>query len=872
MYVNKNYFRAAKAKPTWRMDFQRQIMTGINKSTKNLHWWTLLLAAICAVITVGLIVYRNGGIFTYYGDYNCQQICFYMHAHELVKSGQIGWDWVTDLGANFIGSYSFYLLFSPFFWLTLPFDTSVVPYLMAPLFVLKFCTCAVTAYFYVARFVKDKRFAVVGGLIYAFSGYCIYNLFFNHFLDVVAFFPLLLIGIEELIVEDRHGPFIFAVAVNAMVNYWFFIGEVFFVILYFFIRITDKSIEHKFKKFLYVAVESVLGLCLAMAAVLPSVLAIMGNPRVGGDNFVNGWSLWLYYSEQRVPAIIASFFFPPDMPAKQNMFTGQGAQWASMAGWLPLFGMTGVIAWVRCVKHDWIKKMVIACTVCALVPALNAIFILFNNSYYARWFYMFELILVLATVKALEASRFDTSEDEETPKHAVVDYKKGLIPCFAITIGLILILTLTPVYYSDTGWTVGLLYNNLWFLLTASFAVASLLLSTALWFLRKKKHYKNILVLTTAVVCAAYGFAFINFGYSFAGDHEEIINEAVGLSEEMSLPEEDDSTFVRADFYECFENLGLYWNIPSIRCFHSIIPSSIMEFYPEVGVKRDVSSKPEYSYYALRSLLSVKYLYAQSSEVTTDSVLCQGFTFLKEENGYNIYVNENYIPMGFTFDYYITEEEYESVPESQRDKVLVSALVLSNSQIMRYSSDISHLPDGPDRYMSYSDFQTQAILRRHSSASEFSYDASGFTAKITLRKNNLVFFSVPYDDGWTAYVNGVETDIERVDTGFMAVYAEKGENEIVFVYHTPGLKIGICVSIVALVLTVLYILFFIRIKKRQKEEAVMDEYYSNRTTAETSEEDIELSPEEDLTLIRKPEDTPPYTEYDGPDPKIYPEL
>ena len=120
-------------------------MTGINKTTKNLHWWTLLLAAVCAIISIGFIVYRNGGIFTYYGDYNCQQICFYMHAHELVKSGQIGWDWGTDLGANFIGSYSFYLLFSPFFLITLPFSTSAVPYLMAPLFVLKFCTAAFTA-------------------------------------------------------------------------------------------------------------------------------------------------------------------------------------------------------------------------------------------------------------------------------------------------------------------------------------------------------------------------------------------------------------------------------------------------------------------------------------------------------------------------------------------------------------------------------------------------------------------------------------------------------------------------------------------------------------------------------------------------------
>ncbi|MGN0627297.1 MAG: YfhO family protein [Oscillospiraceae bacterium] len=842
-------------------------MTDIRKfMNKNMHWVTLLLAALCAIATVGLVVYRNGGIFTYYGDYNCQQICFYMHAHELVKSGQIGWDWVTDLGVNFIGSYSFYLLFSPFFWLTLPFDTAVVPYLMAPLFVLKFCTAAFTAYFFVARFVKDKRFAVIGGLLYAFSGYCIYNLFFNHFLDVVAFFPLILIGLEMLITEDKHGPFALSVALNAVVNYWFFIGEVFFVILYFFIRITDKNISSKFRCFLYVALESVLGLCLAAVAVLPSVLAIIGNPRTGTDDLINGWNLWLYYSEQRVPAIIASFFFPPDMPSKQNMFTGQGAQWASMAGWLPLFGMTGAIAFVRSRKKSWLTKMIAACTVCALVPVLNSVFVLFNNSYYDRWFYMFELMLVLATVKALESSCGDGDGDEE------IEYKKGLVPAFAVTIGLIAILVLTPVYDgSDGSWSFGLLYNNMWFLLSASFAVGSLCLTAALWYLNKKKYFKNLAVIMTAAVCAAYGFAYIQFGYGFAGDHQEIIDDAVGLYGEMSLPDEQNGDFVRADFYECFENMGLYWNIPSIRCFHSIVPSSIMEFYPEVGVKRDVSSKPEYSFYGLRALLSVKYLYADADETTPDTVLTEGFNYHSTVNGYNIYENENFIPMGFTYDYYITEEEYYSVPEGQRDKVLVSAIVLNNSQILRYSSSLRHLSDGPDMYMSYDTFTRHAADRAESSSISFKADSSGFTSTIFLSRKNLVFFSVPYDEGWTAYVNGVETAIERVNTGFMAVYADKGVNEIVFVYETPGLKIGAIISAGALVITAGYIAYFVIRYKRRKEDLLIDEYYQKQAAAAESGEP-ELSPEEDMTVIRRPEDVPPYEEYKGPEEKIYPEL
>lgn len=836
------------------------MIKGINNTQKNLHWQTLLLAVICAAVTVGFVVWRNGGIFTYYGDYNCQQIAFYMHTHELVTNGQIGWDWNTDLGSSLIGAYSFYLIFSPFFWLTFPFETAMVPYLMAPLFVVKFAVCAFTAYFYVARFVKDKRFAVVGGLLYAFSGYCIYNVFFNHFLDVVAFFPLILIGLEMLITEDKHGPFAAAVALNAIVNYWFFIGEVFFVILYFFIRITDKNIDHKLRRFLFVAAESVIGLGIAAVAVLPSVLAITANPRTGVDNFINGWNLWLYYSEQRVPAIIASFFFPPDMPSKQNMFTGQGAQWASMAGWLPLFGMTGVIAYVRCVKNDWLKKMIIACCICALVPVLNAVFILFNHSFYARWYYMFILMLVLATAKALESSY----EGGET----AIDMKKGLLPSFCVIIGLILILTLTPVHYNDGNWEMGLLYDDSWFLLSAAFAVVCVFLATLLWFLQKKKYYKNLLILTTTIVCALYGFAYINLGYSFAGDHQEIIDDAVGLYEEMELPET--KSFARADFYECFENMGLYWNIPSIRCFHSVVSPSIMEFYPTVGVKRDVSSKPEYEFYELRSLLSVKYLYSDADETIPESNIVQGFNYLTTENGYHIFQNENYIPMGFTFNQYITEEEYYSVYETQRSELLISSIVLTEEQSHLYAPYIDHNENLYDCInLSYANFQDEVRQRARDSAYIFNYDHKGFTAKIHLSESNLVFFSVPYDAGWTAYVNGVETAIEKVDIGFMAVFAEKGINEIVFVYNTPGLKLGAAITVFSVLALVGYIVFFHFYQKRKAAEGeLINEFFeTHRFVAEA-----ELSPEEDLTIVRSPDEVPQYREYTGPEEKIYPEL
>ncbi len=76
------------------------------------------------------IIIADGGYYIYYGDYNSQQIPFYNLANDAVRSGSFGWNWYTDLGVNFIGSYAFYLLGSPFFWLTTILPRSWVTFAM----------------------------------------------------------------------------------------------------------------------------------------------------------------------------------------------------------------------------------------------------------------------------------------------------------------------------------------------------------------------------------------------------------------------------------------------------------------------------------------------------------------------------------------------------------------------------------------------------------------------------------------------------------------------------------------------------------------------------------------------------------------------
>ncbi|MEG2295133.1 MAG: YfhO family protein, partial [Oscillospiraceae bacterium] len=272
-----------------------------------------ILAIISATIIFLPFIIMDKGYFFYMGDFNVQQVPFYMLAHDAVRSGDIFWNWFTDLGVNFQGSYSFYLLFSPFFWITLLFPNSFVPFLMAPLLILKTGCAALFSYLYIKRFVKDQYYALVGSLLYAFSGYLLYNVFFNHFHEVAVFFPLLLIGLEELIENDRRGLFALAVALNAMVNYWFFIGEVVFVVIYVFVRMTSrKDGKAVLKKFFWIGFESVIGICLVAFVLMPSILTIIGNPRTTSDNLLTGWNFWVYWQEQRPLEIIRSLFFPPD--------------------------------------------------------------------------------------------------------------------------------------------------------------------------------------------------------------------------------------------------------------------------------------------------------------------------------------------------------------------------------------------------------------------------------------------------------------------------------------------------------------------------------------------------------------------------------
>ncbi|MBE6867674.1 MAG: hypothetical protein E7494_02825 [Ruminococcus albus] len=791
---------------------------------KEKYLLLFILAFVGMMIGFLPAMIRNHGIFMYYGDFNSQQLMFYKHAQQMVKEGNLCWDWGTDLGSGFVSTYSFYLLGSPFFWLTTLFPVGSTVYLMPWLLAIKTGVAGICAYAYLRRFINNKNCAVIGGLLYAFSGFQTYNIFFNHFHDATAFFPLLLLAFELLVQENKKGAFAIAVAITATISYFFFVSAVVFTVIYFFLRCIEKDFDITLKKFIYLGVEAVIGLAMSCIILLPSVLMVMNNYRV--NERMVGLDYILYNDKARIARIFQAFFTLSDMPARVNIFDVDSARWASLAGYLPLFSMCGVIAYMRTrKKRDWLGWSVIVFVIMACVPILNSAFMLFNSSYYARWYYHPILIFALMTAKVLE-------EDPD-------QLKKGFLPTAIAGIGFLAVGLLPKYEGKEIVYGKLAQYPELYYIqigVTVGMIVA---LCALIYFIPRGKRFTTVAVGMTAVACVVCNSSEVWYGVKQGNDNADYIERAINGGKNIDTAKLDaefayggeDSDFYRIDTSDSVDNWCMFWDLSSMRCFHSCVDPAIMDFYAEIDQQRDVATRMEPEYYPLRSLNSVRYYFDELTDKqrsgenenpkseTVPKLL--GFTYIDTMNGFNIYENENYIPMGFAFDYYTDDEAIKDHEKLEKTIMLTKALVLNGNQAAVYSDYIKPYEFSDDE-LNYHNYINNCSERKAESCYYFRHDTNGFTGKIKLEEPKLVYFSIPYEKGWSAKVNGEEVKVEKVNYGMMAVLVPAGDSEIVFSYSADGQTKGIALTIfgfVALAGYLVYRRFFDKDDKVEKKTA-----------------------------------------------------
>ena len=744
----------------------------------------------------------GGGYFHYAGDFNDQQINFYQYAKSFVKQGGT-FSWATDLGSGFVNAYSFYLLGSPFFWLTLWVPSRLMPWMMVPLLCLKMALAGGGGYLWARRWVRSEDWSMVAGCLYAFSGFTVYNIFFNHFLDVVALFPYMLASLDDAVLDGKRGRFPFWVALNLVNNYFFFAGQAVFLILYFLCMLAGRAYKIGPRRFAVLAGETLLGCAMGCVLLIPAGLSLIQNPRTIDP--YNGYGYLLYGNSQQYGAILYSAFLMPDAPYFRDMFQEGILKHTSMTAYLPLVGIAGGIAFCRGRRSHPFTYIMKACILWAFVPVLNSAFYALNSSYYARWYYMPVLVLCGATAYVL--ARPHLSEQQVPRAWRVV----ALVTLSAAAFALV------PNTDEEGNFQLGVvdLQPRFWGIFAVS--VLGVLLFWVLWKLaRNRRGWAKAMLAGVLAFSFFYGTVHLSLTkYPQWGTDSDLIAETYDSVAELDelLPED---AFYRLDAYGAHSNLGLWFDKSCLQFFNSTVAPSIMEFYPEVGVTRDVNSKPDAQNYALRGLLSVRYtLVAKDSADDWDGENLSGWTLCGQTSAYDVYQNDNWVPMGFTYDFYVTKAQLDTVPEKERAQILMRALLLDEEQIETYAGLLDPLPEEELEDRTANRYAEDCADRRAGGVVEFAANRSGFTAHTNYADQELVFFSVPYDDGFTATVNGVPAVIEKVDNGLMAVLVPAGDADIEFTYHTPGLAFSARISLAGVAVYGVYLLFLYRTRKRK---------------------------------------------------------
>ena len=751
------------------------------------YLWIFFGGALLYLAAVLPFLAGHDGIFFYYGDYNVQQVPFYILAHRAVREGRFFWTPYIDLGSSMGGSMSFYLWGSPFFWLTIPFSEKLVPYLMPFLMALRCGTAMVTSYAYIRRHVRGRSYALMGALLYTFSGFQAVNIVFQHFHDVTAFFPLFLISFDELVQRKRYTGFTLMTALMSIINYYFFFGEVVFIILYYFMRYAPRRKPRGCAQEIgRILLAGIPGLMLASFFLVQSLGGVSGNSRL--DDLISGYGLLTFEDPATPFAVVKSMFMVPDIVAKPTLFAGENIKNSPPAAYLPCFSLAGVIAYIRTGRRQWKSRLVLSCALASLLPVFNSAFSAFNQEYYSRWFFMPLLVMSCMTVQVLE--RGD---------------RRGLRFGAAVCImaaALITIFAAWPFKVNGVRQWFGLTDNpdllKTEIASTAAQLAVLIVLVYILPVLRPGAAVKKIFwgaaviiccyVTTTAVLC--------NGDSLIAGTGcVKWRQQMLETRPELAQTEE----FFRVETESTSTNYEMVWGYPTIHCFESTVHPSIFSFYRQIGMIRSVESTLPVERVGARALLSARY-YIENKLVKPKETIEEkgglaGYEETGENNGYRIFENRNFIPMGFTFDLYMTQDNYDSLSERETaDRLLVQDLILTKEQRMKYGDLMQEDRDIVQDTMSENKFEDLCRRRASSACPEFAFTRSGFTALADLPAENLVFFSVPYDEGFTAAVDGRETVIEKVDGGLMAIPVPAGQHRIEVVYYPAGLRAAKVIS------------------------------------------------------------------------------
>ena len=99
---------------------------------------------------------------------------------------------------------------------------------------------------------------------------------------------------------------------------------------------------------------------------------------------------------------------------------------------------------------------------------------------------------------------------------------------------------------------------------------------------------------------------------------------------------------------------------------------------------------------------------------------------------------------------------------------------------------------------------TEAIRKIKEDPVEVSSYKNKVTVNYKVKNETSIFFTIPYDQGWSAYQNGKKLQIQQAQTGFMKIDVPEGEGTITLSFIPKGFVAGASCSLIAIIVFIFY--------------------------------------------------------------------
>jgi uncharacterized membrane protein YfhO len=627
---------------------------------KNLIFYAL---AFIVPIIIALIFFQKLGLYPFSKDgerksllmydYWMQYFPFYVENHNNVTSfGSSDWSWNSFLGFNVFAQDAYYThsFFSIFMYAV---GRSAIQAVLHYIAILRFGVASFTFCFFLRYKYNKLNLATVSfGLLYAFCGYMLAFITQPMWLDMVIILPLVILGLERLIIKGRPVGYCLALFWAIWINYYIAVSLCIFLVLYFIwyvISHSDILKSYKVKRAVKLfAVCSLLGGALAAFELIP-VLKALSETSFESNQFPEKSEYINRFTEIFAKLLPASkFTIVWQVP---NIFSG-----IITLLLVPIFFFND--------KFSLRKKITSIAFILILIASFNNNILLrvwhamnYPNQLNGRWTFMFSFFLIMLAYEAFVNFKFVKI--------------KGLLGGLAISLLIVIAAK-------------GNLNTNDEYIVTekiVKWTIIALCVYTFIFILLKKiriQRLKNVLIAAVGIVVILE--AGINATASFTRKNPNVPDENLVYNfpefdifsdkdEEMEqfkyLYGAKENDFYRSEINSSGLNLndGQVYDYNGIAYYASSLPSDGYNFFKNMGYSvyatdRSIIYNPSFA--VLNSMLNLKYIADLSNNLNVAGMeqVYEGGTFRVLENKY-------YLPVAFK----VSEDLLNWYPDKNKDSI-----------------------------------------------------------------------------------------------------------------------------------------------------------------------------------------------------------